>query len=420
MYTRILVRAACAALAIASALPDIASASMAMQGQRLRAPKFPNPDIAAASAVVSGDWIAVFGRLMPGEGGGMIMLYHRGKSGVWNYMQTLYPPDANSCLDSMVMTDNKLFVACPFALDADRGLNMGVVTAYTLSRGEWNWTQTISSATGFYGNPGFGTSLAAAGDRLFVGYPGYAPMPDTPTTGDVEVLDISTSQVTYQMQVLPDASIAYSNFGSSVAATDGLLAVGADGESVAGAGSAGVAYTFELADGDWFERSVLTAVQPQPYDNFPSALAFQQSHLVAGSATNGAMNADGSLGAAFAYGGQGASLALDDVLMPSETQTDTLFGQSLAMVGNTVFVGEPSGGVGGHVHIYNATATGWAHASAFAPAETKIGDAFGFALASDGHTLVITSPDSPATRMGAVYVMDSPPIDQIFGDGSEP
>ena len=138
---------------------------------------------------------------------------------------------------------------------------------------------------------------------------------------------------------MPDASIAYSNFGSSVSASDGLLAVGANSQDVAGAGSsAGVVYTFEAADGNWFQRSVLTSAQPQPFDNFPSALAFQQSHLVAGSATNGALNADGSLGAAFAYGGLGGSMSLDDVLMPSGTQTDTLFGQSLAAIGSTVFV----------------------------------------------------------------------------------
>ena len=246
-------------------------------------------------------------------------------------------------------------------------------------------------------------------------------MADSLVFGDVEVFDISALPVSYTMQVLPDASIPYSNFGSNLATTDGLLAVGADNQDIAGAGEgAGAVYTFALTDGNWIQRSVLTSARPQPFDNFPTALAFQQSNLVAGSATNDAMNADGSLGAAFAYGGNDGILALDSVLMPSETQTGTLFGQSLATIGGTVFVGEPGGGVGGHVHVYNSTGTGWAHASAFAARDVQPGDAYGFAVASDGNTLVITSPNSSSTLLGTVYVLDAPPTDQVFGDGIEP
>ncbi len=418
MYTRILLRTAFAAAAAAFVLPGAASATMALHGQRLLAPD-PSAGVGAASAVVSGDWIAVFGRTSVSEGGGRIMLY-RHVAGGWAYTQSLSPPDAESCMDSMAMRGNTLFVACPRALDSERMANMGVVTVYTLTNGSWDFAQTITSATGFYGNPGFGTSLAVSGDQLFVGYPGFAPMADAQVFGDVEVFDISAMPVTYQMQVLPDALSAYSNFGSSVAASNGMLAVGANSQDLGGVGqSAGVAYTFESAGGGWFQRSVLTSVQPQAYDNFPSALTFQQSKLVAGSATNGAINEDGSLGAVFAYGGRGGSMSLDDVLMPGDTQTDTLFGQSLAAIGNTVFVGEPGGGLGGHVHVFNGNESGWAHASTIAPAEVDAGDSFGFALASDGTTLVITAPASAATGMGAVYVIDAPPTDQVFGDGAE-
>jgi hypothetical protein len=420
MYTRILARAAWAALAVLGILPTLASASMAVHLKPLPAPNIPNSAVGAASAVVSGDWIAVFGRESPFEGGGEVLLYRRGKGGLWTYAQMLQPPDADSCMDSMVMHGDMLFVACPRALDAERASNMGVVAVYALTGGRWEWVQTITSATGFFGNPGFGSSLAVSDNQLFVGYPGFAPMANSVVFGDVEIFDISALPASYQMQVQPDAWIAYSNFGSNVAASNGLLAVGANSQDVGGAGtSAGVIYTFEQADGDWFQRSVLTSIHPQPYDNFPSALAFQQSQLVAGSATNGAMNVDGSLGAAFTYGGLAGSMALNDVLMPDDAQTDTWFGQSLATVGDTVFVGEPGGGVGGHVHVYNSTATGWVHASAFSPATVQPGDAFGFALASDGHTLVITALESPSTGTGAVYVVEAPPIDQVFGDGSE-
>jgi hypothetical protein len=421
MYTRILTRAFATALALMAILPDIAAASMALTGQPLAAPDFSNSAIGASSAVVSGNWIAVFGRTADTQGGGQVMLYQRGEGGGWFYAQSLTPPDADFCIDTMVMTADMLFVACPRALDADRAANMGVVAVYTLAGGEWQWTQTIASATGFFSNPGFGASLAVSGTQLFVGYTGYAPMAGSLVFGDVEVFDISTIPVSYQMQVLPDASIAYSNFGSSLAVTNGLLAVGASSQVVGGVGqNAGVVYTFAQADGDWFERSVLTSANPHPYDNFPSALEFNQSQLIAGSATNGALDADGSLGAAFAYGGQGGNLSLDDVLMPTEAQTDTLFGQSLAVVGNTVFVGEPGGGVGGHVHVYSSSATGWAHTSSFNVATTQAGDQFGYSLASDGSTLVVTALQTPSTGMGAVYVFEAPPTDQVFGDGVEP
>jgi hypothetical protein len=421
MYTRILTRGFGAALAVTGILPGIASASLALSGQQLLAPDSSNSVIGASSAVVSGDWIAVFGRSTDLQGGGQVMLYQRGKGGVWSYAQTLAPPDADACIDTMVMSGDMLFVACPRALDTDRAANMGVVAVYTLADGQWQWSQTITSATGFFSNPGFGSSLAVSGTQLFVGYTGYASMAGSLVFGDVEVFDISAIPASYQMQVLPDASVAYSNFGSSLATSAGLLAVGANNQDIGGTGQdAGVIYTFEQADGAWFERSVLTSADPHPYDNFPSALIFNQSQLIAGSATNGALEADGSLGAAFTYGGHGGNLALNDVLMPNEAQTDTLFGQSLAVVGNTIFVGEPSGGVGGHVHIYSNTPSGWTHSSSFEVAATQPGDQFGHALASDGNTLVVTALGSPPSGAGSVFVFDAPPTDQIFGDGVEP
>ncbi len=422
MYTRILKRVTYAACALASILPAVASASMSMQAQRLRPPPaFSSPKVAISGAVVSGDWIAVFDRSSGFEGGGQVMLYHHvGKQ--WDYAQSLAPPDAESCSDSMAMSGDLLFVSCPRAFDQEHGVYMGVVVVYAQSGGQWQPAQTISSATGFYGNPGFGASLAVSGDRLFIGYTGYAPMSDPVVYGDVEVFDLSAGlPATYVMQILPDTSVAYANFGSSLAASNGMLAVGANDANLDGIGdSAGIVYTFESSDGDWVQRSMLTSPHPQAYDSFPSALAFQQLRLVAGSATNGATDADGSLGAAFAYDGSGGELSLADVLMPATAETDTFFGQSLASVGNTVFVGEPNGGTGGHVHVYNSAAPGWTHTSSFMVPTSADGDQFGFDVSSDGKTLVVTALERPESGPGSVYVYDAPPTDQIFGEGSEP
>ncbi|HEX4479423.1 MAG TPA: hypothetical protein VH082_01340 [Rudaea sp.] len=422
MYTRILTRVAYAACAIASFLPGAASASMVIRAQHFRppAPVLGSPKVSVSGAVVSGDWIAVFDRSTGFEGGGQVMLYHHvGKQ--WDYAQTLSPPDAESCSDSMAMSGDLLFVSCPRAFDEERGVYMGVVVVYAQSGGQWQLAQTISSATGFYGNPGFGASLAVSGDRLFIGYTGYAAMSDALIYGDVEVFDISTLPASYVMQILPDMSVAYANFGSSLAATNGMLAVGANDANLAGIGDgAGAVYMFEQSGGDWVQRSMLTSAHPHAYDSFPSALAFQQAHLVAGSATNGAMDADGSLGAAFTYDGNGGSLSLADVLMPATSETDTFFGQSLASVGGTVFVGEPNGGAGGHVHVYNSSDSGWAHASSFVAPSLADGAQFGFGLSSDGKTLVVTALERTESGAGSVYVYDAPPTDQIFGDGTEP
>ena len=37
-----------------------------------------------------------------------------------------------------------------------------------------------------------------------------------------------------------------------------------------------------------------------------------------------------------------------------------------------------------------------------------------------GQTLVVTALESPTAGTGAVYVVNAPPTDQLFGDGSEP
>jgi FG-GAP repeat len=420
MYTRLLTRALFAALACAAAMPGMASAAMVMRGQKLQPFTLHSTDIGAASVAVSGDWIAAFVRATPTSGSGGISLFHRDAGG-WAFAQSIVPPDDEMCIDSLAMTDNLLVVACPTAYDAEHASNMGVVTVYTLFEGEWQLSQTITSSTGFYGNPGFGSSLAIADNKLFISYTGFSFLPDSPILGDVEIYDLSALPATYEMQVLPDDTAANSNFGSSLAIKGNMLAVGANNQAIDGVGqSVGAVYTFTQGEGEWVQGSRLTSAQPQAYDAFPSALAFAQYHLIAGSATNDAQNTDGSLGAAFTYGTTQGQMQMTGVLTPNEAQTDTLFGQSLATMGGVVFVGEPSGGPGGHVHVYNSTALGWTHSSTLTLADPQGGDQFGYALASDGKTLVVTAPEMPPLNSPFVMVYDAPPADQIFGDGVEP
>ena len=213
MYTRILTRAACAALAFASVLPGAASASMVLRKQCLRAPDSPNLHIDADRAVISGDWIALFGRSTSHEGGGEVMLYHRGKGGGWTYAQTLSPPDAESCADSMAMRDGLLFVACPRALDVDR------LFANGRGRGVYIVRQCLELVADHHQRhrllrqPRF--RRVARGVRQ----PAFRRLHRLRTYGrfarvrrDAEVFDISALPVSYMMQVLPDASIPYLKF----------------------------------------------------------------------------------------------------------------------------------------------------------------------------------------------------------------
>ncbi len=105
-------------------------------------------------------------------------------------------------------------------------------------------------------------------------------------------------------------------------------------------------------------------------------------------------------GKAFVYERNGSQWTQTAELHPSDPQVDQWFGNGIGVDGNTIVVGgsgparpeprpNPPTDYPGAVYVYEKIAGQWTQTARLQPAESTVGDYFGYALALHGDTLVV-------------------------------
>jgi len=186
-------------------------------------------------------------------------------------------------------------------------------------------------------------------------------------------------------------------FGTSVAIDTGVAAVGAPDLTN------GAVYTFAFVGGNWVQTQKLTdPAPPGGTDAFGSSLALQNDVLVVGQPGN-PNSFPNSSGQALVYRLVGGTWVLQQILTEINPVFPLGFGTSVAVSGNTIAVGNPSDSNppgGGSVTIYTNNGTTWnIQAKLTSPAT---GSLFGQAIALDGNTLLVGDPG--IGNIGASYV----------------
>ena len=93
------------------------------------------------------------------------------------------------------------------------------------------------------------------------------------------------------------------------------------------------------------------------------------------------------------------------LLFPPESHASGRFGSTVLLQGTTLLVAEPGTAGGGMVHVYEQNVDDeWVLAATLSTHETTLGDAFGSSLAMEGDTVFIGAPNTPGG--GAVYVFE--------------
>lgn len=172
-----------------------------------------------------------------------------GASGTARHRARLVPPApaASGRFGAALAIDGgRIAIGEPGARGAGPGtLDSGAVHIATLVGGSWSITHTLRAPAGDGG--WFGASLALAGDDLVVGSP-IAASPDGTRCGSVRHYRRSGGAWTPHRVLRHPAPEPGAAFGSSVAARDGWLAVGAPGDDREGE-DAGAAFVGELRSG---------------------------------------------------------------------------------------------------------------------------------------------------------------------------
>jgi hypothetical protein len=193
-------------------------------------------------------------------------------------------------------------------------------------------------------------------------------------------------------------------FGHAIAVDGDFAVIGAPSRTVTYAG-AGAFYLLQRAGGTWsvigtFEETLTSG----PSRELGTSLAIGDDLLAVGAPGSGAV------GVTYVYAY--AKATGWTLQVPVSSPTPTLYSRFGAAVGvsqGQVLVGEtpvslPAMGdmVIGQTHVYDA-AQSWAVTQTLTPQDSQIGDRFGYAIAVDGDTAVISAPGKESAR-GAVYV----------------
>jgi hypothetical protein len=215
-------------------------------------------------------------------------------------------------------------------------------------------------------------------------------------------------------QPLIPADIAYDDyFGEDVGISGDTIIVGAPYDDDLG-GSSGSAYIFTLQAGVWSEHQKLVAADGQSADWFGVAVAIDRDWAVVGATLED--QGGTSAGAAYVFHRVAGSWSQYAKLVPADAQSYDHFGAAVAVSGHTIAVGAPysddAGEGTGSVYVFHLDGGLWIEQPKLLAADMDGHDNFGSALAIDGDTLLISSPqdgdacDPPLTlcNSGSAYV----------------
>ncbi len=339
---------------------------------------------------------------------------------------------------------------------------------YIFRRDGSSWAQQAylkASNTGAYDR--FGYSVALSGDTLAVGARDEASSA-TGVGGDQADNSALRSGAVYifrhdgtswaqQAYLKASNTDADDYFGVSVALSGDTLAVGAyrEDSSATGVGGdqadnsaadSGAVYIFRRDGSSWAQEAYVKASNTGVGDLFGYSVALSGDTLAVGargedsSATgvggDQADNSAGGSGAVYIFRRDGTSWAQQAYLKASNTGTDDLFGDSVALSGDTLAVGayfedSSATGVGGDqadnsaaqsgaVYIFRRDGSSWAQEAYLKASNTGAGDLFGSSVALSGDTLAVGAyleessatgvggdqADNSASDSGAVYIFD--------------
>jgi len=201
----------------------------------------------------------------------------------------------------------------------------------------------------------------------------------------------------------PSLPTTQDQFGEAVAIWHSTLIVGAPGQP--GAPNGGAAYVFQRSGSGW--RRVATLTSRDPYEGFGGSVAIDGHLAVVGAprSPNG--------GAAFVYADRGGRWTREGVLSASPASRFAGLGDSVAVSGTTVFVGDPQnkshdrGPGASSVYVFRDHDGSWTAVTRLTAPHAPHSD-FGSSLSVSGAAAVVGAPYHQVAgvfRAGTAYLL---------------
>ncbi len=248
-------------------------------------------------------------------------------------------------------------------------------------------------------NDRFGISVAVSGDTALIGARG-----DNNRSGSAYVFTRSGGTWSEQAKLTASDAAADDAFGGSVAISGDTVVVGADGDDDAGSNS-GSAYVFIRSGTDWSEQAKLTASDAAAFDFFGRSVAISGD-----TALIGAHFDDSARGSAYVFTRSGATWTQQTKLTAPGAEYGDEFGHSVAVSGDTALIGaagdDDAGYNSGSAYVFTRTGTTWSQQAKLTAADAAVRDLFGESVALSGDTALVgaRNDDDAGNYSGSAYV----------------
>ena len=260
-----------------------------------------------------------------------------------------------------------------------------------------------------------GSEFAMIGEHLLVGaYGDYNASGSQLYAGSVRILK-KVNGYWNQLNVLcsPEVTTSGSQFGKSIATYGTTFLVGAPSNNVGGNSFQGKAFFYGLNfDGTPILLSSFTSIVGSTGDHFGTSVGLSSNYAIVGAP---GYDLDGELSRGAAYIFQkniNNTWTQHSMLLVPGGQEEDLFGERVAISGNTAVVSAPLadyGGVynAGKVYVYKFINNAWSLNQTLTPPSPLQFDKFGSSLVLKGDTLIIGSIQwngVSGSNQGKVYV----------------
>lgn len=372
------------------------------------------------AVAISGD-TAIVGNCRSGSPGnvqGQAYIFVRGNDGNWSEQATLVPNDNPLSFGfgrSVAIDGNIAVVGASLVAN---GSNILQGAAYVFTRNGTSWTQQQKLlANDGAASDQFGVSVAILGNTIIVGalFDDVGPNTDQ---GSAYVFTTNGTTWTQQQKLTASDGAANDNFGVSVAISGDSAIVGAYFDDIGANTNQGSACVFVRSGTTWTQQQKLTASENAAGFGLGISVALEGNTAIVGKTTGIPLMVTIE-GAAYVFVRNGTAWTQQQKLTANDGATNTVFGQSVAVWGNTAVIGAQGENVGansdqGAVHVFVRSGTTWVKQQRITANDGGAGDGLGSSVAFDGNRMLVGARgDRVGTNpgQGSAYIFSSSPAE---------
>lgn len=174
-----------------------------------------------------------------------------------------------------------------------------------------------------------------------------------------------------------------------------MALVGAPWDSTLGL-ITGAVYVFTFDGTTWTQQAKLFPSDPVPSSLFGQSIALSGDTALIGAFLSGP-------GSAYVFKFDGTAWSEQANLTADDGASGDYFGWSVSLSGNRALIGAYDAGLGGVAYVFSSDGTTWSQEAKLTGLDTREGDNFGLAVSLSGDLALVGAPDRDQSR-GAAYI----------------